>query len=98
MAKVSEKYEPTFILNPTLDEETTTGLIAKFKSLIEQNATLEKVDEWGKRRLAYLICDLNEGFYVHITFESKPDFIAELERVYKITDGVMRSLTVCQPQ
>lgn len=95
MAKISANYETIFIVNPTLTEENTAEVIAKFRTLIEANATIGKVDEWGKRRLAYAIEDLNEGYYVHVTFESKPDFPAELDRVYKITDGIMRSIIVC---
>ncbi|MBE6934864.1 MAG: 30S ribosomal protein S6 [Ruminococcaceae bacterium] len=95
MAKISANYETIFIVNPTLTEENTAEVVAKFRTLIEANATIGKVDEWGKRRLAYAIEDLNEGYYVHVTFESKPDFPAELDRVYKITDGIMRSIIVC---
>lgn len=68
------------------------ALVEKFKALIEQNGTINNVDVWGKRRLAYLIEDESEGYYVLIDFTSKPDFPAELDRVYKITDGVLRSL------
>ena len=60
---------------------------------MEAEGTVISVDEWGKRRLAYLINDLAEGYYVLMTFECKPEFPAELERVMKITDGIMRCLT-----
>ena len=66
----------------------------KFKNLIAQNAEIGEVDEWGKRRLAYPINDEVEGFYVLYNFVSGPEFPAELERVSKITDGVLRSMTV----
>ena len=66
----------------------------RFKTLIEQNATLDSVDEWGKRRLAYPINDETDGYYVLYNFESAPSFIAELDRIYKITDGVLRSIIV----
>lgn len=95
MAKVKSKYETIFIVNPNLNEEETAEVVAKFRTLVEENATIDKVDEWGKRRLAYPINDLNEGYYAYISFESKPDFPAELDRIYKITDGVMRSIIVC---
>ena len=65
----------------------------KFKAMVEAEGTVISVDEWGKRRLAYLINDLAEGYYVLMTFEAKPEFPAELERVMKITEGVMRCLT-----
>ena len=93
MAKVTGKYETLFIVNPTLVDEEITAVVDKFKSLIEANGTVEKVDEWGKRRLAYPINDLMEGYYALIEFTSAPAFPAELDRVFKITDGVMRSLT-----
>ena len=73
-------------------EEAAKELVAKFKSKIEEAATLEEVNEWGKRKLAYPINDEAEGFYALYTFESKPDFPAEVERVLHITDGVLRSL------
>ena len=92
MAKVKAKYETIFIVNPNLNEEETAEVVAKFRTLIEENATIDKVDEWGKRRLAYPINDLNEGYYVYMSFESKPDFPAELDRILHITDGVVRSL------
>ena len=96
MAKVSSKYETIFVVHPTLDEEARTALIERFKSLIEQNGTLEEVDEWGTRKLAYEIDDQREGYYVLINFESAPDFPAELDRIYNITDGIMRSIIVCK--
>ena len=66
----------------------------KFKSLVEANGTNVEVEDWGKRRLAYPIEDQTEGVYTLVRFESKPDFPAELDRIYKITDGVMRSIIV----
>ena len=69
---------------------------AAFKSLIESNGTVTNVNEWGKRRLAYPINDMHEGYYVLIEFESNPEFPHELDRIYNITDGIMRSLIVAQ--
>ena len=66
----------------------------KFKSLVEANGTNVEVEDWGKRRLAYPIEDQTEGVYTLVRFESKPEFPAELDRIYKITDGVMRSIIV----
>jgi small subunit ribosomal protein S6 len=94
MPKVTGKYETIFVLNPTLTEDATAALVEKFTSLISDNGELKAVNQWGKRRLAYAINDLTEGYYVHVEFESKPEFPAELDRNYKITDGVMRWLTV----
>ena len=90
------KYETMLITTATLDDEATAALVGKFKSLIEANGTIDSIDEWGKRRLAYPINDENEGVYTVINFTSEPDFPAELDRVYKITEGVMRSLIVCK--
>jgi small subunit ribosomal protein S6 len=78
----------------TLGEDGIVAIKEKFQNLIAQNAELGEVDEWGKRRLAYLINDEEEGFYVLYNFVSGPEFPAELERVSKITDGVLRSMTV----
>ena len=69
-------------------------MVEKFKSLIEANGEIESVDEWGKRRLAYPINDLTEGYYVLINFKSGTDFPAELERVYGITEGVIRNIVI----
>ena len=93
MAKITGKYEVLYIINPTLGEESINALVEKFKAMVEAEGTLSNIDIWGKRRLAYEINDLTEGYYVLMTFESKPEFPAELERVMKITDGVMRCLT-----
>ena len=87
------KYETMLITSSALDEEATTALVGKFKALIEENGTIDSVDEWGKRRLAYPINDEVEGVYTVIQFTSNPEFPAELERIYKITDGVLRYLT-----
>ena len=81
-----------------LDEEASSALIGKFKSLIEANGTIDSIDEWGKRRLAYPINDEEEGVYTVINFTADPSFPAELDRVYKITEGVMRSLIVAHEE
>ena len=98
MAKLNANYEVVFILNPNLSEEDTAALVTKFKSLVEQNGTLAEVDEWGKRSLAYPIDDLNEGYYVFMTVTADAAFPAELDRVMRITDGVMRSMIVCKDE
>ena len=96
MAEGIRKYETIFITRPNLTEEEFTATVEKFKSLIEKNGTIAKVDEWGKRRFAYPINDMNEGYYVLVEFESAPDFPAELDRIYRITEGVMRSLIIAK--
>ena len=88
------KYETMLITTATLDDEATAALVGKFKSLIEANGTIDSIDEWGKRRLAYPINYEHEGYYVKFDFTSGPDFPAELDRIYKITEGVIRSLIV----
>ena len=98
MAKLSANYEAVFILRPDLSEEATAALVAKFKTLVEGKATLNEVDEWGKRRLAYPIQDLNEGYYVLMTFTAAPEFPRELDRIFRFTDGVVRSLIVCKDE
>ena len=92
MAKVAEKYECMYILNPNLTEEETNALVEKFKALVEQHATLDEMKLMGKRKLAYEINYLSEGYYVLIKFSGAPDFPAELDRILGITDGVIRSL------
>lgn len=93
MAKINANYEALYILDPALGEEEITALVEKFKGVVEANGTVSEIDQWGKRRLAYPINDLMEGYYVLMNYESKPEFPAELERVMKITDGVLRCLT-----
>ena len=92
MAKLNESYEAMVIYSLTNGEDVAKALIEKFKGMIEANGTLESVDEWGKKKLAYEIDDQAEGYYVLYTFNAKPEFPAEFERVLKITDGVMRCL------
>ena len=98
MEKVINKYETIFIINAALTEEEIKVLVEKFTTLISTNGTIESVEEWGKKKLAYLIDDLSEGYYVLVNFSSEPDFPAELDRVYKITDGLIRSIIVKKEQ
>jgi small subunit ribosomal protein S6 len=92
MAKTTENYEVMYIINPNLSEEAIAAIVEKFKTLVEENGTLVEMEEMGKRKLAYEINYISEGYYVLIKFTSAPDFPAELDRVLGITDGVMRSL------
>ena len=92
MAKASEKYEVMYIINPNFSEEETAAVVEKFKALVEANGTLDEIEEMGKRKLAYEINYLTEGYYVLVKFTSGPGFPAELDRVLGITDGVIRSL------
>ena len=88
------KYETMMVTSANLDEEASNALINKFKNLIAANGTIDSVDDWGKKRLAYAINDETEGVYTVISFTSEPDFPAELDRVFKITEGVLRSMTL----
>lgn len=92
MAKLNEKYEAMLVFSLKEGEEQAKALTEKFRTLIEKNGTIEKTDDWGKRKLAYEINYETEGYYIIFTFSSKPDFPAELDRVLKITDGVIRSM------
>ncbi len=91
---VKNKYEATLVFSVKAGDEAVTALNEKFQALIAENATVENVDEWGKRKLAYPINYENDGFYVFTTFESAPEFPAELERVAGITDGVLRIMVI----
>jgi small subunit ribosomal protein S6 len=92
MAKLSANYELMYILDPDIGEEQIAATAEKFKSLIEANGTVNELDEIGKKKLAYLINDKPDGYYILVKFTSGPEFPAELDRVLKITDGIMRSL------
>ena len=98
MAKINANYEAVYILDPALSEEAIADLVAKFKGVVESNGTVSEVDEWGKRRLAYPINDLTEGYYVLMTFNAAAAIPQELDRVFRITDGVMRSMIVCKDE
>jgi len=94
MEKIRSSYETLFIVDSDLGEEATRALIEKFTSLIAANGEVEKIDEWGKRRLAYPINDKMEGYYVLVTFKAEGEFPAELERIYGITEGIMRAMVI----
>ena len=87
-------YETMYIVGPTGTEEATAALVNKFKALIEENGTIESFNEWGKRKLAYPINDMTEGYYVLVNYTADPSFVAELDRIFNITEGVMRSMTI----
>ena len=96
MAKINANYEAVYILDPSLNEEQIATLVEKFKKVVEANGTVTEVNEWGKRRLAYPINDLMEGYYVLMTFTAAAAIPAEMDRVFRITDGVMRSMIICK--
>ena len=98
MAKINGNYEALYILNPALDEESIAALVAKFKAVVEAGDSAAQGEEWGKRRLAYPINDLMEGYYVLMTFTALPGVPAELDRQFRINENVMRSLIVSKDQ
>jgi len=94
MSEILNAYESVLVISSKLSDEEIEAVSEKFKALIEKHATLDSVDVWGKRKLAYPIDKETEGYYVLFNFTSKADFPAELDRIYKITDGVIRSLII----
>ena len=93
MEKKICSYETLVAFNGTYSEENYKALCEKFVNLVNDNATDVNVNEWGKKRLAYPIDDITEGYYVLLTFKSEPTFPLELERVLGITEGVLRYMT-----
>ena len=94
MADILSTYECFIVLKTDLGEEVTQKLTDKFSALINEHGKLLSIDEWGKRKLAYPIEDEREGVYYLYNFESGSEFPAELQRVLKITDGILRYLVV----
>ena len=108
MAKIQEKYEVLYIVDPRKTEEETAAIIEKFKALIEEtaaiiekfkalieeNATIDEVEDWGKRHLAYEIDYQSEGYYELVKFTAAPEFPAELKRILSITEGILRYIVV----
>ena len=92
--KIIDKYESVVIINPNLEAESIKALIEKISNLINSNGTVNSVEELGKKRLAYEIKKQKEGFYVVINFEANPELIKELERIYRITDEVIKFIVV----
>ncbi len=94
MEKVINSYETLFVVDNSLGEEAVKAIVDKFTALIASNGTVESVDEWGKRKLAYPINYKSEGYYVLVNFKSEGAFTIELERVFGITEGVLRSIVI----
>mgnify|MGYP002619516019 CR=1 FL=1 len=92
-------YELLFFVDPSLDPETRLAVMKRIDTTIAEGAgKVDSVDEWGKRKLAYEINYLTEGYYVLVKFTSGPELPAELDRILGITDGVIRSLVVCKDE
>ncbi|MBQ4527623.1 MAG: 30S ribosomal protein S6 [Clostridia bacterium] len=94
MTNVINNYETIFVIDASLPEDQITAISEKFQAMIAANGTVESVDVWGKRRLAYEIDYKTEGYYVLVNFASEAEFVAELERVYNITDGILRTIVI----
>ncbi|MBE6659761.1 MAG: 30S ribosomal protein S6 [Ruminococcaceae bacterium] len=94
MEKKIGSYETMFIVNPQLSEDDTKAIVEKFTALMAENGEIEQVNEWGKRRLAYPINDLMEGYYVLVNHKADTQFIAELTRLFNINENIMRSMTI----
>ncbi len=94
MEKIVHDYETMFIVNATLEEDAMRAIVDKFKALIEANAEIVEYNEWGKRKLAYPIDDINDGFYVLVNYKAEAAFVAELDRNFNIADGILRSMTI----
>jgi ribosomal protein S6 len=94
MEKLNSSYETIFIVDLQIGDDAVKATVDKFLSLIRENGEITQINEWGKRRLAYPINDLNEGYYVLVNFTAPADFPLELERVYNITEGIMRSIVI----
>ena len=94
MTNVINNYETIFVIDASLQEEQINAISEKFTALIAANGETQSVDVWGKRRLAYPIDYKTEGYYVLVNFASKAEFVAELERIYNITDGVLRTIVI----
>ena len=93
MEKKICSYETLFAVSGNLAEDDCKAIVEKFVNLINDNASDVAVNEWGKRRLAYPIDYITEGYYVLVNFKSEPSFPLELERVFGITEGVIRYMT-----
>lgn len=94
MEKIINSYETLFVIDADLTEEETKALVEKFTKLIADNGEIEETAEWGKRHLAYPINDKTEGYYVLVNFKSEATLPSELERIFGITEGILRSIVI----
>jgi small subunit ribosomal protein S6 len=88
------KYETIFIVDSSIGEEAVKEVVEKFTNLIKEAGEIEKIDEWGNKKLAYEIKDKSEGYYVLVLFEADTEFPQELERIYKISEGILKYLII----
>ncbi len=88
------KYETIYIIKPEVSEEGIKAIVEKFKSIILTNGEIESIDEWGKRRMAYPIQDINEGYYVMMNYKAAHDIPKELDRVFNISEDILRHMII----
>ena len=89
------KYESIYIVNPNVEADGIKSLVEKFNALIEsEGGKVLETNEWGMKKLAYPIKKFTQGYYILVNFEAKAEFIDELERIYKITDNVIKFITI----
>ncbi|MBO5338086.1 MAG: 30S ribosomal protein S6 [Clostridia bacterium] len=89
-------YETLFVVDASISEDDVKATIEKFTALISENGSIDSIDEWGKRKLAYPINDKNEGYYVLVYFKSEGSFTSELERLFGINENILRSIVIRQ--
>ena len=94
MEKVINSYEGMFIVSLANGEDAAKATVSKFTDLVAANAEVVKIDDWGKRRFAYPIEDMNEGYYTVVTFKSEGNFPAELQRLMNIDESVLRAMVL----
>lgn len=92
--KILNSYETIFIVDATLEEEAVAQVKEKFTSLIAANGTVNNIDEWGKRRLAYEINDKTEGYYYLVDFTADGEFPKELDRQFRINENILRTIII----
>ena len=93
---MANNYEVLFIINPTLAEDEIKAAQDKFINLIKENGEIQEINEWGKRRLAYPINDIQDGYYVLVYFAADAEFPAELNRRFNIDDAIMRGMVIAR--
>ena len=94
MEKVINSYEGMYIVSLANGEEAAKATVAKFNDLIAANAEVIKIDDWGKRRFAYPIQDMNDGYYTVVTFKCDGNFPAELQRLMNIDESVLSAMVI----
>lgn len=87
-------YETLFIVHPSLSEEDVKAIIEKVKAVIEEAGTVTEIEEWGKKRLAYEIQKVRDGYYTLIKFKSEPKVLEELNHIFRITENVLRGIII----